>query len=165
MDKLSPERRSENMRRIRNRDMKPELTVRSAVHRMGHRFRLHGRGLPGKPDLVFPGQRKVIFVHGCFWHQHAGCPEASRPKSNRDYWRAKLRGNVRRDRRNLRALDELGWSALVVWECDVERRLESVRRQIQRFLCGGRVRGNSPARGSVRARRPRRAARAARRRR
>jgi DNA mismatch endonuclease, patch repair protein len=160
VDRLTPERRSENMRRIRSRDMRPELLIRSAIHRLGFRFRLHGKGLPGKPDLVFAGRRKVIFVHGCFWHQHAGCREASRPKSNRAYWGAKLRGNVLRDRRHLRDLETLGWRSLVVWECEIEKTLAAVLRRVGKFLTD-----THPARGSPRTPSRPRESRAARRRR
>src|SRR5687768_16524426 len=97
MDKLSQAERSENMRRIRSRNMKPELIVRSVAHRLGYRFRLHRKDLPGKPDLVFVSRRKVIFVHGCFWHQHAGCIDSRLPKTNAAYWHPKLMRNVERD--------------------------------------------------------------------
>ena len=106
------------MSRIRGKDTKPELLVRRLVHRMGYRFRLHRPDLPGKPDLVFAGRRKVIFVHGCFWHRHSECSKGrSFPSSSQEFWRSKLDGNVTRDRLSVRALEELGWRALVIWEC------------------------------------------------
>lgn len=105
------------MARIRSKNTRPELVVRSTLHRMGYRFRLHCAKLPGKPDVVLPRHRKVILVHGCFWHQHRGCKLASRPSSNTEYWLAKLDSNVRRDRQNRRKLRALGWKVLVVWEC------------------------------------------------
>jgi DNA mismatch endonuclease, patch repair protein len=134
-DKLSPERRSENMRRIRSAHTRPELLVRSAVHRMGYRFRLHRADLPGKPDMVLPRLGKIIEVRGCFWHQHRGCIDSHIPASNRAYWEAKLTRNALRDRANLRALRRLGWSVLVIWECEVgnSARLE---KRLSRFLAG-----------------------------
>ncbi len=125
-DVHSSEQRSFNMSRIRSKDTKPEMIVRSLVHQMGFRFRLHGKGLPGKPDLVLPGHRKVVFVHGCFWHMHRCRYGKVVPKTNAAFWSEKRRGNVLRDRRNRRALVADGWSVLVVWECwtkDIDRRL------------------------------------------
>ena len=120
-DTVPSKRRSEIMSGIRSKGMKPEMTVRRLLHSMGYRYRLHGRELPGKPDLVFPARRKVIFVHGCFWHQHAdpGCRIVRRPKSNREYWLPKLERNVARDAENRARLEELGWEVLVIWECEV----------------------------------------------
>lgn len=107
------------MARVRGKDTRPELAVRRLAHAMGYRFRLHRRGLPGSPDLAFGPRRLAVFVHGCFWHGH-DCPRGARvPKSNADYWAAKLRANRERDRRQLAALEEVGWRALVVWECEV----------------------------------------------
>lgn len=115
MDPLSPKERSERMSRVRSRDTKPELVVRRLVHSLGYRYRLHRRSLPGRPDLVFPGRRKVIFVHGCFWHRHAGCHSGTRvPKSRLDFWLPKLESNRERDRVNQAALAELGWDALTI---------------------------------------------------
>lgn len=118
-DKLTAEQRSENMRRIRSKDTKPEMQVRRFVHAQGYRYRLHVSNLPGKPDLVFPKLRKVIFVHGCFWHLHKKCSEGRIPESRRDYWEPKLKRNVERDRKHTIALRKLGWKSLVVWECDI----------------------------------------------
>ena len=120
-DTVTPKRRSEIMSNIRAKGMKPEMAVRRIAHAMGYRYRLHRKDLPGKPDLVFPGRRKVIFVHGCFWHQHsdAACRIARRPKSNRHYWLPKLKRNVARDAEHQAELAELGWRVLVIWECDV----------------------------------------------
>src|ERR1700680_1455635 len=109
--------RSANMRAIRSKDMLPELRVRSIAHRLGYRFRLHRKDLPGKPDLVFASRRKVIFVHGCFWHCH-NWKEAHTPKSNAEYWAPKLRRNKLRDEKNLEKLSEEGWQSLVIWECE-----------------------------------------------
>jgi DNA mismatch endonuclease (patch repair protein) len=137
MDTISPERRSENMRRIRGKDTKPELIVRKALFAMGYRYRLHGAKLPGKPDLVFAKQRKVIFVHGCFWHNHShvGCNIARFPKSNPDYWADKLRRNVERDAARRAELRRIGWKALVIWECQTKSIERQVRR-LRRFLEG-----------------------------
>jgi len=133
MDTISRERRSENMRRIRGKNTKPELAVRKAVFSMGYRYRLHSDQLPGKPDLVFPKLRRVIFVHGCFWHNHsrASCKIARFPKSNCDYWAEKLRKNVERDIVRRAQLRKLGWKAMVIWECQarsIERQLPRIRR-------------------------------------
>src|SRR3954453_19903337 len=119
-DKLTPERRSHNMRQIKSKGMKPELMGRSLVHKMGYRFRLHGRDLPGKPDLVFGPRKKVIFVHGCFWHGHEkeGCLDARRPKSNTAYWEPKLTRNRERDAEHVTSLRSSGWSVLVIWDCE-----------------------------------------------
>ena len=127
--------RSKIMAAIRSADSKPEMAVRRLVHGLGYRFRLHRRDLPGHPDLVFPARRKAIFVHGCFWHAH-DCPLGRRnPKTHSDYWRDKLKGNVRRDHRNLRRLRRDGWGVMVVWECRVKpRNLDRLAHRIVRFL-------------------------------
>lgn len=134
-DRLSREQRSENMRRIKNRDTKPELVVRRLVHGLGYRYRLHRKDLPGKPDLAFGPRRKVIFVHGCFWHQHdsANCPDGRKPKSNIDYWGPKLSRNIKRDTENQKRLRELGWGVLVLWECETKN-LELLKERLQGFL-------------------------------
>lgn len=129
--------RSENMRAIRSKDTKPELAVRSLVHGLGYRFRLHRPDLPGRPDLAFPVRRKVIFVHGCFWHSH-GCKSGLIPKSNRDFWLPKLKRNKARDSKNVEALAELGWKALVIWQCEL-RDSGSLSVKVKRFL--GRMGG------------------------
>jgi DNA mismatch endonuclease, patch repair protein len=110
--------RSENMRRIRSKDTAPEMAVRRLVHDMGYHYRLHRKDIPGKPDLSFLGRRKVIFIHGCFWHQHPGCREGRPPKSNTAYWLPKLERNQARDKAALEQLASSGWEALVVWECE-----------------------------------------------
>jgi len=135
MDKISPEQRSANMRAIRSKGMKPEMLVRKMLHAMGYRYRLHRSDLPGKPDLVFPSQRKVIFVHGCFWHQHndPACRFAHTPRSNKDYWVPKLKRNKDRDQKNLAMLEKMGWQALVVWECQTKNQNDLARR-IMSFL-------------------------------
>ncbi len=132
-DVFSPEQRSEIMAKVRSQDTKPEVLVRSLIHRMGFRFRLHNKHLPGNPDIVLPRHKKIVFVHGCFWHQHEGCPHAARPASNIAYWNKKLDGNVRRDKANLEKLAALGWSVLVIWECETRNREQLILR-LQEFL-------------------------------
>jgi DNA mismatch endonuclease (patch repair protein) len=107
------------MSRIRGRDTAPELALRRALHRRGLRYRLHDAKLPGRPDIVFPSRRAVVFVHGCFWHRHDGCRIATTPKSNTAFWQAKFDRNVERDLRNCERLGELGWTVIVVWECEL----------------------------------------------
>ena len=127
--------RSENMRRIRGKDTKPEWIVRRLVYRLGFRYRLHRKDLPGKPDLAFIGKRKVIFVHGCFWHWHQdpACKIARLPKSRTDYWLPKLEHNRSRDELHLAALREGGWDALVIWECEVKDEA-TLAKLFRRFL-------------------------------
>lgn len=120
MDTLTPEQRSERMSRVRSKDTKPELTVRRLVHGMGFRYRLHARDIPGQPDLVFPSRRKIIFVHGCFWHRHGTCKNTRWPKSRLDFWKPKLEVNRARDAAIRRTLRQLGWQVLVVWECQLK---------------------------------------------
>lgn len=135
MDKLSPARRSWNMQRIRGKDTKPELTVRRTAHALGYRYRVHSAKLPGKPDLVFASRRKVIFVHGCFWHQHTDldCPIVRVPKSALQYWKPKLMRNAERDAEHLAKLETDGWKILVVWECQVKDE-EKLKAELQSFL-------------------------------
>jgi DNA mismatch endonuclease (patch repair protein) len=123
------------MRRIRSKDMLPEIKVRRLIHRMGYRYRLHVPTLPGKPDLVFPSRQKVILVHGCFWHQHRSsrCKIARMPKSNLDYWKPKLEKNQVRDANNRAKLRRQGWSIMVIWECQTDN-LEKLSKRIERFL-------------------------------
>ena len=129
-DIVDSRRRSEMMAGIKGRDTKPELVVRRIAHRLGLRFRLHRRDLPGRPDLVFPRRRLAVFVHGCFWHRHDDCRYAYTPKSRVDFWIRKFAENVARDRRNEEALRELGWRVLVIWEC-ITRNEEVVRQYLQ----------------------------------
>ncbi|MCB1823450.1 MAG: DNA mismatch endonuclease Vsr [Candidatus Competibacteraceae bacterium] len=131
-DTLTPAARSERMSRIHGKDTRPEMTVRRLVHGLGYRYRLHRGDLPGKPDLVFFRRRKVIFVHGCFWHRHSdpNCKLARLPKSRLDFWRAKLERNRLRDIENHKKLTEDGWQVLILWECelrDVARLAEKIR--------------------------------------
>ncbi len=120
-DKLSAKRRSWNMSRIRSRDTNPELVVRRALRDLEYRYRLHRRDLPGKPDIALAKYHVAIFVHGCFWHQHTGCIDCSKPKTNAKYWRPKLLANVRRDRKYRRRLRRVGWTPIVIWECQTKK--------------------------------------------
>ena len=122
MDHLTPEKRSWNMSRIQSRNSKPELVVRSALHKAGYRFRLHRKDLPGKPDIVLPKYKTVIFVHGCYWHRHKGCKNTTTPKTNTEFWLNKFKENTKRDIRNQKALTELGWKVVIVWECEISNR-------------------------------------------
>ena len=135
MDNLSPQDRSWCMSQIRSRGMKPEMAVRSMVHRLGYRFRLHRRDLPGKPDLTLPRHKAVIFVNGCFWHWHPDpqCPIAGLPKSNLEYWQPKLTRTRTRDAEHTAKLKAAGWRVLVVWECQL-RNPEDVLSRISEFL-------------------------------
>lgn len=126
MDIVSTKKRSEMMAAVRTRDTKPELTIRGKLHRRGLRYRLHVKDLPGKPDLVLPKYRTVIFVNGCFWHQHQGCAKASIPTTRTKWWRDKLRGNVQRDRKSINLLEEMGWSVITVWECEILKNADTV---------------------------------------
>lgn len=127
-DIVDRQRRSEIMSRIGPRDTAPELAVRRAAHRMGFRFRLHRKELPGRPDLVFPKYRLAVFVHGCFWHRHAGCANCTMPKTRPEFWQRKFQGNVERDYRTCEQLERLGWRTLIIWECETEEpaHLESI---------------------------------------
>lgn len=128
VDKLSKAQRSWVMSRVSGKHTKPERLLRSLLHRLGYRFTVNGpknKSLPGRPDIVLPSRKSVIFVHGCFWHRHPGCKTATTPKSNTAYWQAKFRRNVERDREAQDALQALGWQVIVVWECDL-RDLDAV---------------------------------------
>ena len=127
-DRLTKEQRSWNMSRIRCKDTKPELLVRRLLTALGLRYRLHRAGLPGKPDIVLGPRRLVIFVHGCFWHRHAGCKVATMPAANRNFWQTKLEGNAARDRRHRIALQKLGWRVVTVWECETRQPARLARR-------------------------------------
>ncbi len=121
---------------IRGKDTKPEITVRSLLHKSGFRFRLHRKDLSGTPDIVLPKYNTVIFVHGCFWHGHEGCPRAKRPATNKKFWNEKLDKNIERDRRNQKELTESGWRVLVVWSCEV-RHLDILKHKLTAFLKDG----------------------------
>jgi DNA mismatch endonuclease (patch repair protein) len=133
MDTVTPATRSRMMAAVRSKNTKPELAVRSLVHELGFRFRLHRTDLPGTPDLVFPRLRCVLFVHGCFWHRHQNCPATTTPKDNAEYWGAKFERNVERDHAAARELRALGWQVLVIWECQT-RNAPQLRQKLKRFL-------------------------------
>ncbi len=134
-DKLTPEERSWLMSRVRSKDTKPEWVLRSALHRLGFRYRLRRKDLPGKPDLVFAKYRTVVFVNGCFWHRHPGCSQATTPKSNVEFWERKFRRNVERDARNHQVLCEYGWRVVVVWECELySKTVETIERVVGELL-------------------------------
>ena len=135
LDTLTPSERSERMARVRGRDTGPERRVRSVLTALGFRYRLHYSKLPGRPDIAFPGRRKVIWVHGCFWHRHPGCALARLPKSRLDFWKPKLEGNRSRDLRNEADVRAAGWDALVVWECELSDESALVMR-LRSFLDG-----------------------------
>ncbi len=135
MDTLTPQERSERMSKVRSADTRLEMSVRRLIHGMGYRYRLHRKDLPGKPDLVFPSRKKVIFVHGCFWHRHSdpNCKLARLPKSRLDFWLPKLTANAERDAKIQARLEDLGWSVMTVWECEAGD-AEALKRRISEFL-------------------------------
>lgn len=118
-ERLNSEQRSRNMAAVKNKNTAPEIVVRRTLHRLGYRFRLHGRDLPGSPDIVLPRHRTAVFVHGCFWHGH-NCPRGARPATRTEFWNAKLDHNLERDRKNAELLKSLDWRVLVIWECETK---------------------------------------------
>ena len=132
-DTLTPMHRSRLMGRIRGKETKPEKRVRTLLHRLGFRFRKNVKSLPGTPDIVLAKYKTVIFVHGCFWHQHEGCRKARRPTSNSEFWNKKFDANIGRDCRNLGELEKLGWKTLVIWQCELME-LERIQRRLVTFL-------------------------------
>lgn len=133
VDTFTKEKRSSIMSKVRGKNTKPELLVRSLLHRMGFRFRLHRKDLPGKPDIVLPRYKKIILVHGCFWHQHPGCKKATIPATNKEFWKEKLGRNIERDKQTKANLQNEGWRVLVVWECQIKNQ-EKLKSRLQRFL-------------------------------
>lgn len=133
VDVITPAERSALMSRIRGKSTKPETLVRSMAHSLGYRFRLHRRDLPETPDIVFPRLRKVILVHGCFWHQHHGCRYAYKPKSNSSFWEKKFSSNSARDKQNKKDLRRLGWDVLIVWECE-SKNVNKLVVKLEKFL-------------------------------
>ncbi len=134
MDTLSSEQRSWNMSCIRGKNTKPELAVRSMLHRLGYRFRIADKKLPGKPDIVLPKYRAVVFVHGCFWHRHPGCKYAYIPKTRCKFWSLKFEANVLRDETNLVLLKKAGWLPIIVWECEIKRDAVSTLDRVSKLL-------------------------------
>jgi DNA mismatch endonuclease, patch repair protein len=133
MDNLTPEQRRFAMFQVKSKDTTPEKNVRSLLHRLGFRFRLHCHDLPGKPDIVLPKYKSALFVHGCFWHRHKNCVRATTPKTNVDYWQKKFTRNVERDRRVQQELLDLGWQVIVVWECELKDRIKLAERLTAAF--------------------------------
>lgn len=141
MDNLTKQRRSWNMSRIKATNTGPERIVRSILHRMGYRFSLYRKDLPGKPDITLPRHKTVVFVHGCFWHRHKGCKDATLPKTRRDFWRTKLEGNAVRDRAKHRSVRHLGWRVIVVWECETAKPEQLTLRLGRLFLLNTHLKG------------------------
>ncbi|KZY32530.1 MULTISPECIES: very short patch repair endonuclease [unclassified Oleiphilus] len=121
-DKISKARRSQNMAQIKGKNTTPELEVRKFLHKQGFRFRLHSKDLPGKPDIVLPKYKTVLFVNGCYWHRHENCHLCTTPKSNVEFWQSKFEQNMKRDKRNYETLDGQGWKAIIIWECEIKNR-------------------------------------------
>ena len=136
-DIVSKKQRSKLMSKVRSRDTKPEWILRCGVHRLGFRYRIKNNRLPGCPDLVFPKFHAAVFVHGCYWHRHPGCKDASTPKSNVDFWEKKFTENVERDRRSIRQLENLSWRTLVVWECELTRNTVETIYRVANWLSKG----------------------------
>lgn len=136
-DRISPTHRSWNMSRIRGKDTKPEMMLRSLMHREGFRFRLHDKNLPGKPDLVLPKHKTAIFVNGCYWHRHEGCPKATTPKTNTEIWEKKFKETIARDVRKAAELTQRGWRVITIWECDLLANASRVMKDIHYQLVGG----------------------------
>jgi DNA mismatch endonuclease (patch repair protein) len=134
MDIWTNTKRSSVMGRIRSKNTRPEMVLRSNLHRLGYRYRIHDVLLPGKPDIVFKSLGVVIFVHGCFWHQHKNCIDGRIPKSNSIYWRNKLRGNMQRDKRHKKKLNSRGFKVLTIWECQIERNLQRILKTVCKKL-------------------------------
>lgn len=132
MDIWSKQKRSEVMSKIRGKNTKPEIILRSQLFKQGFRFRIHKKTLPGKPDIVLERYKTAIFVHGCFWHYHKGCREGRIPSANSKYWREKLLKNVEKDKMHIRELEELGWKVIIVWECEIEKKLEQT---VEKVVC------------------------------
>lgn len=132
-DTVSKSVRSRIMSSVKQRHTKPEMIVRSLLHQLGFRFRLHREDLPGSPDIVLPKFRTAIFVHGCFWHQHKNCSKSRRPSSNQDYWNTKLDENISRDKRKEKELSKLGWRVVTIWQCEI-RNLETLTKKLKKLL-------------------------------
>jgi len=133
MDRVSKEKRSEIMGKVNSKNTGPELIVRKILHRLKYRFRLHKKNLPGNPDIVLPKHKKIIFVHGCFWHGHENCSKGRLPKTNQQYWQDKIISNRKRDLKAIEELNKLGWKVLVVWSCQIKNQ-EQLENHITQFL-------------------------------
>lgn len=135
MDRHTPEQRKRNMSAVKSKNTKPEILVRKALHAMGYRFRLHVKDLPGKPDIVLPKYKTVIFVNGCFWHRHEGCKYASTPTTNVDFWEAKFKENTTRDKQKTVLLESDGWKVVVLWTCEIKKE-DELKARLQSLLKG-----------------------------
>lgn len=133
MDNHTPEQRCKNMAAVKSKNTKPEMLIRKLLHSLGYRFRLHRKDLPGNPDIVLPKHKTVIFINGCFWHQHEGCKHASVPQTNTEFWQKKLSSNVERDKRNYIALKDLGWNVVIIWECEVKGAIDNTEELKERL--------------------------------
>jgi DNA mismatch endonuclease (patch repair protein) len=133
MDVFDKDKRSRVMAKVKNKNTKPELLVRSLLHRMGYRFRIHRKDLPGNPDITLPKYKAVIFVHGCFWHGHEGCPKAKRPQSNMEFWDEKLNENIDRDKKVVYELERMGWRVLVIWTCEIND-VDALSQRVESFM-------------------------------
>jgi DNA mismatch endonuclease (patch repair protein) len=140
MDHLSKKERSINMSKIRSKNTLPEIRIRKALWKLGYRYRLHYKKLPGKPDIVIVREKIAIFVHGCFWHRHKNCIEASIPKSNSEYWETKINKNIERDKRNQKIIKKMGWKIVVIWECkitkDIEKNILMIKKKLNNISGG-----------------------------
>jgi DNA mismatch endonuclease (patch repair protein) len=137
MDTFDREKRSEIMKKISGKNTYPEMVVRKMLHRMGYRYRLHRTDLPGKPDIVLPKYKKIILIHGCFWHGHEGCKRSKLPDTNRDFWRKKISKNMERDRYVIEELKRLGWSVLTIWNCEIRNKnLKKLEEKLEGFIKG-----------------------------
>lgn len=136
MDHLTAKQRSWNMSRIRGADTKPEILVRSMLHRAGYRFRKNVKPFPGKPDIVLPKYRTVIFVHGCFWHRHKGCKQATMPSTNIEFWQKKFAANIANDKKHARELRKLGWKVITVWECEITNKDKLIQKLDESLATG-----------------------------
>jgi DNA mismatch endonuclease (patch repair protein) len=145
-DVFTTRKRSWIMSRVRGRDTKPEIIVRSIIHRMGYRFSLHRRDLPGKPDVVLPRYRKIIVINGCFWHGHKNCLRSKRPSTHTKFWNRKLDKNIDRDKRSRSELEKMGWNVLVIWECEIQKP-DKIVDKLRRYL-------NVTKKGKLKAYRP-----------
>lgn len=135
-DIYSKNKRSEVMSKVKSKNTKPELQVRSWLHKRGFRFRLHRKDLPGVPDIILPKYKTAIFVHGCFWHQHSGCKKATIPKTNHEFWKQKLERNVERDNEHVNQLKQQGWKVFIVWECAVKKDIEQIMKVVECQILG-----------------------------
>ena len=135
MDVFDKEKRSDIMAKVKGKNTKPELLVRSVLYKMGYRFRLYRKDLPGNPDITLPKFKKVIFIHGCFWHSHKNCKRSKRPTTNYEFWNKKLNKNILRDKKVIKQLNEMGWESLIIWTCEIKD-INTIKQKLDNFLKG-----------------------------